>query len=309
MVVLKPAVGRTSEARSRRAAAPQETGKYRLLLAEDNPINQLVALGQLEVLGYQADAAGNGHEVLQSLEKSHYDLILMDCQMPELDGYETSRRIREFESLAGRSPVPIVAVTAHAMKGDREKCLAAGMNDYLSKPFRQDDLAAILSRWLAGGPADLPARRRRFGAEAVSRPEIWAAPGAGSPDFGGIARALGTFDLNSGKSPHDREISSWSARTSVKQPRRGRWAVPTSASVRNRGTFHRENRARSQRFLRFRGRSTRCVSELSQKATAAVASVSGPRPMATLEIGFAPAARPISRGKSALQPLQGRRSP
>jgi len=148
VVVLRPAVGRPGESRQDAAGAPLETGRYRLLLAEDNPINQLVALGQLEVLGYQADAAGNGHEVLRALDRLHYDLVLMDCQMPELDGYETSRLIREAESLAGKSPVPIIAVTAHAMKGDREKCLAAGMNDYLSKPFRQDDLGLMLARWL-----------------------------------------------------------------------------------------------------------------------------------------------------------------
>jgi signal transduction histidine kinase len=152
LVVLRPAVGRAAETHAGEAPRPSgEQGRYRLLLAEDNPINQLVALGQLEALGYRADAAGNGHEVLRAFENEHYDLILMDCQMPELDGYETSRRIRDLESQQARSPVPIVAVTAHAMKGDREKCLAAGMNDYLSKPFRQDDLAIMLARWLEPG--------------------------------------------------------------------------------------------------------------------------------------------------------------
>ena len=152
LVVLRPAVGRAAETHTGEVPRPSgQQGRYRLLLAEDNPINQLVALGQLEALGYRADAAGNGHEVLRAYENEHYDLILMDCQMPELDGYETSRRIRELESQAARNPVPIVAVTAHAMKGDREKCLAAGMNDYLSKPFRQDDLAIMLARWLEGG--------------------------------------------------------------------------------------------------------------------------------------------------------------
>ena len=149
VVVLKPALGKAAETHHRVSRPAHETSHYRLLLAEDNPVNQLVALGQLEALGYQADAAGNGHEVLRACESRVYDLILMDCQMPELDGYETSRRLRELESLTGRRPVPIVAVTAHAMKGDREKCLAAGMNDYLSKPFRQDDLAAMLARWLS----------------------------------------------------------------------------------------------------------------------------------------------------------------
>lgn len=149
VLVLRPAVGKAGESRAGTIRPSHETSHYRLLLAEDNPVNQLVALGQLEVLGYKAEAAGDGYEVLRALAECPYDLILMDCQMPGLDGYETSRRIREIESISGNGPVPIVAVTAHAMKGDREKCLAAGMNDYLSKPFRQDDLAAMLARWLS----------------------------------------------------------------------------------------------------------------------------------------------------------------
>jgi CheY-like chemotaxis protein len=136
-----------------RSVVRRDPAGYRLLLAEDNPINQIVALGQLDALGFVADAVENGNEVLAALERETYDLILMDCQMPELDGYETSRQIRAREA-KGRH-VPIIAVTAHAMKGDREKCLAAGMNDYLSKPFRQSDLVATLERWLPARPRSL----------------------------------------------------------------------------------------------------------------------------------------------------------
>ena len=142
----------------------------RILLAEDNAINQKVALGQLQQLGYVADVVGNGTAVLKSLRQSHYDLILMDCQMPELDGYKTARRIRQDEELAGTTPparhVRIVAMTAHAMKGDREKCLAAGMDDYLSKPIQRIDLERVLAectprpatRESAASPGPLPAR-------------------------------------------------------------------------------------------------------------------------------------------------------
>ena len=132
----------------------------RILLAEDNPVNQEVALGMLEALGCQADLAANGREVLEALKRKAYDVVLMDCQMPEMDGFEATRRIRDMETrgvplcplpLAPRpspSRIPIVAVTAHAITGDRERCLAAGMDDYLSKPFMQDQLQALLVRWL-----------------------------------------------------------------------------------------------------------------------------------------------------------------
>ena len=115
----------------------------RILLAEDNVINQKVVLGLLRKLGTTAHVCGNGHEVLAELERKPYDIILMDCQMPGLDGYETARRLR-----AAGSEIPIIAVTAHALPGENEKCRTAGMNDYLSKPLRLEVLREMLARWL-----------------------------------------------------------------------------------------------------------------------------------------------------------------
>ena len=120
----------------------------RVLVAEDNRVNQLLAVRFLEKLGYRADVAGNGAEAVSACRKVRYDVVLMDCQMPEMDGFEATRRIREGEAVAsGLQPVPIVALTANAMSGDRERCLAAGMDDYLSKPFQLDALNATLERW------------------------------------------------------------------------------------------------------------------------------------------------------------------
>ena len=120
----------------------------RILLAEDDAVGRMIAVRQIRDLGYRVDAVTNGYEVLEALQERDYDLVLMDCQMPGLDGYETTRRIRRRES--DRSHLPIVAATAHAMSGDREKCLAAGMDDYLAKPYRREALAEVLHTWLSG---------------------------------------------------------------------------------------------------------------------------------------------------------------
>ncbi len=133
-------------------ASPAVDRKMRILLAEDNDVNQRVALGLLRKLGYSADAVADGTEVFDAFERNPYDIILMDCQMPLLDGYETTGRIREMEQKrAGgfdwKKPVHIIAMTANAMAGDREKCLTAGMNDYLSKPVRSHELEVALNRY------------------------------------------------------------------------------------------------------------------------------------------------------------------
>jgi len=121
-----------------------EKKEIRILLAEDNRINQMVSLNLLRKLGYSATLAINGVEVLKALDEDSYDLILMDCQMPEMDGYDATRQIR-----AGKWPQPrIVAMTANVMKGDDELCRAAGMDDYLSKPVRIEKLREIIERWL-----------------------------------------------------------------------------------------------------------------------------------------------------------------
>ncbi len=123
--------------------SPQRRG--RILLVEDNPVNQLVAKGMLGKLGCEVSVAAHGAEALDQLEHSEFDLVLMDCNMPVMDGYEASRQIRR----SGRWPqLPIVALTANAMSEERERCRAAGMSDYLAKPFRREELAALLDLWI-----------------------------------------------------------------------------------------------------------------------------------------------------------------
>ncbi len=123
-----------------------------ILLAEDNIVNQEVSSLILIALGCQVQVVANGREALEALEHGTYDLVLMDCEMPEMDGFEATRAFREREARTGKAPLPIVALTANAMQGDREHCLAAGMSDYLSKPFSKEELGAVLGRWIALAP-------------------------------------------------------------------------------------------------------------------------------------------------------------
>ncbi len=127
------------------------TSDIRILVAEDNFVNQRIALKQLKKLGYSADAVSNGNEVLSALQRVPYDIIIMDCQMPEMDGYEVTRRIRQSGSdsyIHLKSAPYIIALTANAMQGDRERCLSLGMNDYLTKPLHLHELEAVLQRAL-----------------------------------------------------------------------------------------------------------------------------------------------------------------
>ncbi|NJD88636.1 MAG: response regulator [Betaproteobacteria bacterium] len=167
------------------ASKPQLVG--RVLLAEDNPVNQAVAVGMLESLGLAVDLAANGLEAVDRFAHGRYDAILVDCQMPEVDGYAATSEIRRREQ-ATNHRVPIVALTANALEGDREVCIAAGMDDYVAKPFSREQLLAVLSRWLpAPGAAPAPAAQAAAPADPGEPPvnpraldAIRALGGAGS---------------------------------------------------------------------------------------------------------------------------------
>ncbi|MFZ4441113.1 MAG: response regulator, partial [Syntrophales bacterium] len=133
---------------TRHTISEMRRGVFRILLAEDNITNQQVAVGILKKLGLRADAVANGAEAVKALETLPYDLVLMDVQMPEMNGLEATLLIRNPQSAVRNHQIPIIAMTAGAMLGDREKCLEAGMNDYVSKPIFPQALSEALDKWL-----------------------------------------------------------------------------------------------------------------------------------------------------------------
>jgi len=175
-LLARPAAGA-----SEHIAVPQRTGdaaasirNARVLLVEDNPVNLMVGQRLLGVLGVNCDTAGNGEAALMRMSASRYDLVLMDCQMPVLDGYAATRQWRENEAAGGPARrLPIVAMTANAMAGDRQKCLDAGMDDYLAKPVTRAELERCLHRWCT--PRSAPAN------EANAAPANRHVRGAGAP--------------------------------------------------------------------------------------------------------------------------------
>ncbi|MBB5886599.1 MULTISPECIES: hybrid sensor histidine kinase/response regulator [unclassified Xanthomonas] len=165
------------------ADAPPPRSGYRLLLVEDNPVNLMVARRLLESLGHHADSVEDGAAALAQLSRQPYDLVMMDCQMPVLDGYAATRQWRQREAEAARPRLPIVAMTANAMAGDRQRCLDAGMDDYLSKPIDRARLEACLQRWLPLQPAAMPAC-------ATFAPEPASAAIASGPAADALADAM-----------------------------------------------------------------------------------------------------------------------
>ena len=141
------------EARQPKPASITASGRsLRILVAEDNAVNQRVAVRMLEKMGHNVLLAGNGREALEATQRERFDIVLMDCQMPEMDGFEATGAIRQFEARLrriqeGRPPVPVIALTAHAMSGDRDRCLSAGMNDYITKPIDAAALAEVIEKY------------------------------------------------------------------------------------------------------------------------------------------------------------------
>ncbi|WP_308506852.1 hybrid sensor histidine kinase/response regulator [Pseudoduganella ginsengisoli] len=180
------------------AAAARQGKRRKVLLAEDNPINVQVASAMLQSLGLDVRCAGNGAEALDALRTSAFDAVLMDCQMPVMDGIAATAEIRRHEQQQGRTRLPVVAITANALPGDRETCLAAGMDDYISKPFTRQGLGDTLSRWIKL-PRMAPQR------DTVQQPAPPVAPppaDAPTPSMPLNPRALDNIRaLNNGKSP------------------------------------------------------------------------------------------------------------
>jgi CheY-like chemotaxis protein/HPt (histidine-containing phosphotransfer) domain-containing protein len=170
------------------AALPGAPLRGRVLLAEDNRVNQSVATALLGKLGCTSVVVGDGQAALDAVRAGGIDLLLLDCNMPGMDGFQAARAIRAAEAGSG-SPrrLPIIAMTANALAGDRDACLAAGMDDYLSKPVRQDQLAAMLRRWLPAAGESVPTAA---GAAPVPEPVATGTPGASAPQGATLDAAI-----------------------------------------------------------------------------------------------------------------------
>jgi PAS domain S-box-containing protein len=171
-------ISRSNEAApSPNALTVGSASKMRILMAEDNIINQKVAQGHLKKLGYAADVVANGLEALEAVKKIPYDVILMDCQMPEMDGYEATQKIRQYQQENKAKRVYIIAMTAHAMEGAREKCLASGMDDYVTKPLREAEFRSALGRCrlltcTVTGPGKIAKKARPASASTAAQKSI-----------------------------------------------------------------------------------------------------------------------------------------
>ncbi len=175
------AVETIADARQSPLAAAQVRGQARILLAEDNTVNQRVATAMLNKLGYHADLVANGEEALQALRQADYDLVLMDCRMPVLDGYEATPRIRDSRYGARNPQIPVIAVTADAMSGDRDRCLQVGMNDYISKPIEVTKLSQVLEKWIK--PSATTVENLPPDAETLPPPLAFPSPAVALPVF------------------------------------------------------------------------------------------------------------------------------
>lgn len=177
-------------------AAPKGCSREaRILVVEDNPVNRKVVTLQLESLGYEVEAVSTGSEAVKAVADSKYDLVLMDCQMPEMDGFQATQRIRKAEAITG-THIPIVALTANAMQGDRERCIGAGMDDYVSKPVSPSDLLTVLERWIGKG-----AKEPHPGQQATS-PATGSSledEGSGEGSVVAVEELLATYGSDKGK--------------------------------------------------------------------------------------------------------------
>jgi CheY-like chemotaxis protein/HPt (histidine-containing phosphotransfer) domain-containing protein len=167
-------------------AQASAAARAHLLVVDDNPVNQRVAARMLEKMGHRVDVAVNGVEAVNAVSRVRYAAVLMDCQMPEMDGFEATREIRRHEGSDRHTP--IIAMTAGAMTGDEEKCLAAGMDAYLSKPVSAETLAAMVSHWIEASAASTVARGRHAPEDLLDKAAVSGLRDLGADDFDSVIR-------------------------------------------------------------------------------------------------------------------------